>query len=335
MRLYLVIHMKLFILIILSLPFAKAMALSFIDNQEVNDFALQMEREHSLAREEVLASLHQAQPKPEVLQIIQRAPEANVDWLEYKARFIDEQHIRDGRKFIRQHIGLLNQIEQLYRVPKEVVVAIIGVETNYGRLDGGYRAIDALATLAFSDYRRNLFFRAQLEELFLLAIEQDKNPLSYRSSYAGAIGLGQFLPSSYRTYGVDFDNDNEVSLHQSPADSVASIANYLSAHGWCPNLPIAVAAKREANSEPLADGGFLLQQTLAELRDDYGVSPLIAGNALNQEKALVISLAGEEPPLWLGFCNYYVLSRYNPSHYYVMALFFLSQEIANLSEESL
>jgi len=328
--------MRLFIFIFfLSLSFSKAVALSFIDNQEVNDFALQMERDYSLAREEVLASLHKAQPKPEILQIIQRAPETNVGWLEYKARFIDAQHIRDGRKFIRQHITLLNQIEQVYRIPKEVIVAIIGVETNYGKLDGGYRAIDALATLAFSDYRRSLFFRSQLEQLFLLATEQNKNPLSYRSSYAGAIGLGQFLPSSYRDYGVDFDNDDEVSLHQSVADSVASIANYLSAHGWCPNLPIAVAAKRGTNSKPFTNGGFLPQQTLEELRDGYDIFPLIAGDALNQEKALVTSLVGEEPPLWLGFCNYYVLSRYNPSHYYVMALFFLSQEITGIDEERL
>lgn len=323
--------MRLFLLI-LCLMASEAMALSFVDNQEVNEFALWMEQRHGLAGEEVLASLHRAQPKPEVLRIIRRAPETAVGWFEYKNRFVDEQHIRDGQKFIRQHATLFNQIEPTYRIPKEVIAAIIGVETNYGRLDGGYRAIDALATLAFSDYRRNLFFRSELEQLFLLAREQRENPLNYRSSYAGAMGLGQFLPSSYRTYGVDFDNDGEVSLDQSVADSVASIANYLSSYGWCPNLPIATAAKQEGSQRPLVNG-FVPKRTLARLKKEYGISPLVAQDTLSQENALVTRLEGEDPSLWLGFCNYYVLSKYNPSHYYVMALFFLSMEIASSNND--
>ena len=313
-------------ILMMSLFIPEAVSLSFVNNNQVDYFAARMERRYGLSAAEILASLHKAQPKPKVLAIIRRAPETVDTWRAYRAKFVDPQHIRDGRKFMRQHSAAFKQVQETYGLPREVITAIIGIETNYGRLDGGYRTIDALATLAFSDYKRNHFFRRELEEFFLLASEQNKDPLSYRSSYAGAMGLGQFLPSSYRNYGVDFDNDGEVLLHQSFTDSIGSIAYYLSAHGWRLGEPIALAAKQLRKETPPSISGFMPKSTLAGLERKYGIVPLDPKEI--PDKALLIKLEGETPELWLGFHNYYVLSRYNPSRYYVMALFFLSQEIA-------
>jgi membrane-bound lytic murein transglycosylase B len=213
-------------------------------------------------------------------------------------------------------------------VPAELIVAIIGVETYYGRIAGSYDVIDALATLAFDYPKRSSFFSRELSEYLLLAREQGLDPLTPKGSYAGAMGYGQFMPSSYRAYAVDFDGDGLADIWNNPVDAIGSVANYLARHGWQAGEP--VVSRATASGEPppeLFAGGLKPQRPVAEFAA-AGLTPVQHLDERAQAQAFRFELEdGHE--YWLGLNNFYVITRYNHSAMYAMSVYQLSQRIAS------
>ncbi len=323
------------LVLLLALLPGTSMAMGIDRNAEITKFAKEMELSHGLSYRGVLAILRNTKLETQALRILSRPPEQKVTWLDYKKRFINPTHISNGKQFIQDNQAVLQRAYQEYGVPPSIIVAIIGVETNYGQLYGTYRTIDILTTIAFSEYRRAEFFRGELEEFLLLANTQSKDPFSYVSSYAGAMGYGQFLPSSYRRYGIDFDGDGKVDLTNSIEDAIGSIANYLSAFGWNKDEQVVLAAKLTDTTELdkiKFNSSLEPDTTIRKLMSRYDLIPVLSreeGDWRPTDKVTALKFAGEQPELWLGLHNYYVLSRYNPSHKYVMALFLLNRSLIN------
>ncbi|MBE8182079.1 MAG: lytic murein transglycosylase B [Candidatus Portiera sp.] len=311
------------------------MGMELTRDQEIRKFSQYMQLRHKLDAKKVLRVLQNTKLETQALKILSHTPEQKVTWLEYKKRFINRQHINQGKKFITKHQEVLQRAYQEYGVPPEIITSIIGVETNYGQLYGTYRTINILTTIGFSEYRRAEFFRGELEEFLLLAEHQQKDPFDYVSSYAGAMGYGQFLPSSYRNYGIDFDRDGKVDLTSSLSDAIGSVANYLHAFGWEKDeLVILEAETREdARIDKVKFNASLKPNiSIRKLITRYGLIPQVSKDYKvwrSKDKVTPLKFVGEEPELWLGRNNYYVLSRYNPSHKYVMALFLLSRALIN------
>jgi membrane-bound lytic murein transglycosylase B len=234
-----------------------------------------------------------------------------------------------GVTFWNNHAEKLERARKEYGLPEEIVTAVIGVETIYGAQTGKYRVLDALVTLAFDYPRRSEFFREELEQYLLLMREQGADVLKLKGSYAGAIGIPQFMPSSYRRYAVDFDGDNRKELLQSPADAIGSVANYLKMFGWEQGQPVAVRAQisSERYQEALA-AGIKPSLTLSQMKQ-FGVTPLVGLSDLGGERmAALFVLEGKDgPEYWLGFNNFYVITRYNRSTYYAMSVWQLAEEI--------
>lgn len=251
-----------------------------------------------------------------------------VPWVIYKTHFITPGRIADGVKFWKKYQKTLERAQKEYGVPPQIIVAFLGIETKYGTRPGKIKVIDALSTLAFSNSPRAHFFRNQLVHFLLLSREQGFNPLEVRGSYAGAIGLPQFMPDSYRNFAVDFDNDHKADLLHSAKDAIGSIANFLVKHGWKRNAPIATPAELEkANLEKVKINTFKPKFTLSQLKR-YGIVPRrkIQGNP----KATVIELGLIKPTYWLGFNNFHVITRYNPDIKYAMTVYQLSNRIKAL-----
>ena len=239
------------------------------------------------------------------------------------------ERIKAGTAFWEQHRTTLEQVARDYEVSPGIILGILGVETFYNRKTGKHRVLDALATLAFQYPPRAAFFRGELEQFLLLTREQRLDPLSLLGSYAGAMGMPQFISSSYRGYAVDFDRDGRADLWNNPADVFASVANYLKKHGWEPNQPIAVRARvtgqgyRNYLEEKLGPPRNRLEHLIRS-----GVVPntSIPGNPL----VSLVTLDGEyEPEYWIGLKNFYVITRYNHSPLYAMAVYQLSEAINN------
>jgi len=239
---------------------------------------------------------------------------------------VSDSRISAGEEFINQYREDLNKAEDLYGVPAEIIASIIGIETRYGRITGNIRVLDSLMTLSFNYPRRSKFFKIQLEEFLLLSREEGFNPESLKGSIAGAMGYGQFMPDSYRKYAVDFDADGIRDILNNPVDAIGSVANFLSKKGkWKPNTPIAIQAKSTSN-QTIFKSKFKPYMTLNEL-NEIGLEPKekISGNL----KFVPISLElNEGYEHWLGFDNYYSLSRYNRSKLYVMAVIEFSRSLS-------
>jgi len=266
-----------------------------------------------------------------ILELMSRPAEKVKPWWEYRKLFVSDQRIADGLSFWRKHADVLARAEHEYGVAPEVIVAIIGVETSYGRITGNYRVLDALATLAFhypgGNAARSEFFRAQLEHALLLAREEGFDPLALQGSYAGALGMPQFMPENYRKLAVDFDLDGVRDIWSNPADAIGSVANYLHHHGWRPAGPVAaraVAGQQAAArfvQDTLAPGYTFDELAAAGIGADG--TPPSGGEAV----ALYALEARNGDEYWLGFTNFYVISRYNPRIKYAMAVAHLAQEI--------
>lgn len=258
------------------------------------------------------ATFHQS-----IIDAITR-PAEKMPWHRYRPIFMTEQRIAGGVEFWHAHAELLARAEREHGVPASVITAIIGVETRYGAVTGRYKAVDALTTLAVAGLPRSAFFGGELRHLLLLGREErlDLNTLS--GSYAGALGLPQFIPSSYRAYAVDFDADGRRDLLGSPADAIGSVANYLARHGWQPGEPISAAASVTPPDASLAQGDLKPTLTLAELgQRGVGVPP----GAAPALKAKLIRLEAEQGDEYhLGFQNFYAITRYNHSALYAMAV---------------
>lgn len=255
-----------------------------------------------------------------------RDPQAR-SWRGYRERFVNEQRITEGVEFWRRNAEALERAAREHGVPAEIMVAIIGVETAYGRHPGAYRVIDVLATLAFDFAPRREFFRGELEQYLLFAREQGLDVFSVKGSYAGAIGMPQFMPGSYRRFAVDFDGDGAVDLRASAADAIGSVANFLRAHGWQRGEAVLLPAHITGNAHRvMLEAGIEPRFSLGQLRQ-YGVETR-TGLATETPVALFdLETPEARTEFRLGLRNFYVLTRYNRSAYYASAVHDLAQEL--------
>jgi membrane-bound lytic murein transglycosylase B len=308
-----------------ALASATLRAESLLGRSEVREFVSEMVARHGFDGARLATLFGEVALQPSIITAITRPAEAK-PWHAYREIFLTESRIAGGAEFWRTHAATLERAEQHFGVPPEVVVAIIGVETRYGGVTGRYRVIDALATLAFDYPRRADFFRRELEAFLLLSREEALDPLTPLGSYAGAMGLGQFIPSSYRHYAVDFDFDGVRDLFANPVDAIGSVANYFKEHGWRPGEPVvAPATVSGADYRKLLDLGYKPVRRLERFAG-YGVSS--AAGLDGEQLAALLELEGKEgPEHWVALHNFYVITRYNHSPLYAMAVHQLSQAI--------
>jgi membrane-bound lytic murein transglycosylase B len=316
-----------FLLFCLLLPAAHAQG--YAGREDVQAFVAEMQARHGLDADVLAALFARTEPLPAVLKAIAPPTDPRVkSWKNYRARFIDKRRIVAGLDFWQRHAGTLAKAQALTGVPAEVIVAIVGIETFYGRHLGRFETFAALATLAFDYPPRADLFRRELEALLLLARDEGRAPDVYRGSYAGAIGLPQFLPSSIRAYAIDFDRSGAVDLVGSAEDAIGSVANFLKEHGWEEGGPVAVPVKVGPGNTAatLIDEGILPVRRPAELAD-FGIAvPPRAPDAPVALIDLVTPDAATE--YWLGYKNFYVITRYNRSSFYAMAVFHFARELA-------
>lgn len=288
-------------------------------------FVAEVVKAHGVEAAQVEATLGKARYQQSIIDAITRPAEAK-PWKAYRPIFMTPQRIADGRAFLATHRAALSKVEADTGVPKEMVVAILGVETSYGRITGNYRVLDALYTLAFHYPKRAPFFRGELVQVFPLAQEESLDLDAIKGSYAGAMGWGQFMPSSYRAYAKDGDGDGKRDLFGSLPDVFASVANYFVAHGWQRGEPVAIPAKREAEAVAFKPDTLEAKYSLLELAEK-GYRPQTAiGHAAPATLLTLEGVQGEE--YWIAFKNFYVISRYNRSPLYSLAVYQLSQALA-------
>jgi len=302
-------------------------ATGYADREDVQAFIADMQSRHGLDAERLNALFGKARPIPFVLKAIAPPADPKIrSWQTYRARFIESKRTAAGLAFWHRHAATLAKAEALTGVPAEIIVSIIGIETFYGKHLGRFDTFAALATLAFDYPPRADLFRRELEALLLLARDEDRAPDSYRSSYAGAIGLPQFLPSSIRSYAIDFDGNGRIDLAASPADAIGSVANFLKEHGWETNGPIAMKVGADGTaSQPLIAEGILPQRRPADMAA-FGVD--IPADAPDAHAALIDLVTPDAPTeYWLGYQNFYVITRYNRSSFYAMAVFQFAQTL--------
>ena len=303
---------------------------------DVMQFGAELAERRGLDVEWVQAALQRARFVPNVVKFIMPPPAGTAkNWAAYRARFVEPVRVRAGVVFWRANQKWLKLAEELYGVPPEIVVGIIGVETIYGRQTGNFRVIDALATLAF-DFPtgrkdRSPFFRDELENFFVLCRSEGIEPLQLKGSYAGAIGMPQFMPSSFNKYAVDLDGDGHVDLHGNPADVIGSVAHYLAEFGWQPGQPTRfdVAPPVDASERALLLGPDILPSVSAQEFTERGARLGEAALAHEGKLALVELQNGDAAPSYVaGTANFYAVTRYNWSSYYALAVIELGEAVA-------
>lgn len=299
------------------------MAMELPDEQR-EAFLQRAQQDYGLDPQRVLAVLDEAQYQPSIIELMNRPAEGK-PWRDYRPIFVTDQRIQAGVTFWREHQDLLAQVETAYGVPAWLVVSIIGVETFYGRILGSHRVLDALATLGFHYPRRAEFFSKELLE-FIRLVEDEGMPLpELKGSYAGAMGLGQFMPSSYRNFAVDFDADGRRDLWSSKDDIIASVANYFKQHEWLPGQPVVLPATVAGEAADLATRELHTTTSLAAL-SDAGVG--FAAELPPETPASLLRLAAEGGDrYWVTLPNFYVITRYNRSPLYAMAVIDLGEAI--------
>ena len=297
----------------------------FGTHPEARVFIDEMVERHGMDRGELQALFAEAQLREDILNAISRPAEAR-PWHQYRPIFLTRSRIDGGVAYWNQHADILERAEKAFGVDAQVIVAIIGVETRYGGNTGSYRVLDALATLAFEYPPRARFFRSELEHFLLLTREEQVDRREARGSYAGAMGHGQFISSSYRHYAVDFDGDGRRDLWNSHEDIIGSVANYLSVHGWQLGAPVAEQVNPASPpTEELTGAGIKPSLTVARLKAAGIPSQQAPGD---NSLATLVRLEQEDGlEYWLGFNNFYVITRYNRSPLYAMAVYQLSEEI--------
>lgn len=292
----------------------------FAARPEVRAFIREMVERHRFVERELDYVFTRARREPAILNAIQPpAPIGRRPWDAYRAIFVNDRRIQAGEQFWSAHAEALERAEREFGVPAEVIVSILGVETFYGRNTGRWRIVDALATLAFDYPPRQDFFRGELVNYLLLARESGIDVFSVRGSYAGAIGIPQFMPGSYLRYALDYDRDGSIDLSASPADAIGSVANFLKQHGWQANAPVMAAASVDGEGyKPFADGSVDPKHAVAELAK-AGV--LVEGLPADARAALIELENGDAPKEYrIGLANFYVLTRYNRSSFYAAAV---------------
>jgi membrane-bound lytic murein transglycosylase B len=294
------------------------------------EFAEQMADRHGFDAAAINAWLDKAQHRDSIIEAMTRPAEGK-PWHLYRKIFVTDKRISGGVTFVNTNRELLQRAYDEHGVDPYVITAIIGVETGYGANTGSYPVIDALKTLSFGYPKRADFFRKQLEEFFLMAREENLDPMQPKGSYAGAMGMPQFIPSSFRSYAIDFDADGKRNLWDNHADIIGSVANYFAVHGWQKNQ--AVARLLTAKPEGLQPGRRSGQKPDISPEQLKNAGITLAGNGENIGNTSIIELQQEKiAEYWLGFNNFYVITRYNHSNLYAMAVYQLSEEIRKASK---
>lgn len=303
----------------------------FANNPNAQQFIDKMVNKHGFNRQQLQEILSQAKRLDSVLRLMDdQAPSTSVKppsgpngaWLRYRKKFITPDNVQNGVVFWNQYEDALNRAWQVYGVPPEIIVGIIGVETRWGRVMGKTRILDALATLSFNYPRRAEYFSGELETFLLMARNEQDDPLNLKGSFAGAMGYGQFMPSSYKQYAVDFSGDGYINLWD-PVDAIGSVANYFKAHGWVKGDQVAVMANGQAPGLP---NGFKTKYSISQLAA-AGLTPQQPlGN--HQQASLLRLDVGTGYQYWYGLPNFYTITRYNHSTHYAMAVWQLGQAVA-------
>lgn len=303
----------------------------FANNPNAQQFIDKMVNKHGFDRQQLQEILSQAKRLDSVLRLMDnQAPTTSVKppsgpngaWLRYRKKFITPDNVQNGVVFWNQYEDALNRAWQVYGVPPEIIVGIIGVETRWGRVMGKTHILDALATLSFNYPRRAEYFSGELETFLLMARDEQDDPLNLKGSFAGAMGYGQFMPSSYKQYAVDFSGDGHINLWD-PVDAIGSVANYFKAHGWVKGDQVAVMANGQAPGLP---NGFKTKYSISQLAA-AGLTPQQPlGN--HQQASLLRLDVGTGYQYWYGLPNFYTITRYNHSTHYAMAVWQLGQAVA-------
>jgi membrane-bound lytic murein transglycosylase B len=302
---------------------------------DVRAFIAEMADEYGFDRAQLRGVFAQARYQRAVVAAMDRPLREPPKWYEYAPIFLTGERIDAGVAYWAAHADDLARAEQRFGVPAEIIVAILGVETLYGRNIGSYRTVDVLATLAFDYPRRAAFFRGELKQFLLLARELRLPALNAKGSFAGALGVPQFMPGSYRNYAVDFDGSGRADLWNSASDVVASVANFLARHDWQPGQPVLLTAKIDdrARDEVLRklDGGLSERRALSAWSAD-GVAPVAAPDDLAPDPVGVLLLeekpeGGDAESYWIACNNFYVLTRYNRSRLYATAVYELAKAV--------
>lgn len=324
---------RFFFLICLGLLAPPARADNYAKRDEVRAFVRDMHERHGLDSAELIALFAQTKPIPAVIKAIMPPRDPGVkSWRAYRERFIEPKRIVAGRRFMHAHAAELAAAEARFGVPADIIAAIIGIETLYGRQLGRFGSFAAITTLAFDYPPRAALFRKELEELLLLAREEGRSPLAYSGSYAGALGLPQFLPSSRRRFAVDFDGDGRIDLSASPPDAIGSVGNFLASHGWERDAPIATVVTAIGDGvQALIDEGITPQRTPGQMAvvnvDLAKVRP--GDTAIAERPAALIDLITPRAATEyrLGYRNFYVITRYNRSSFYAAAVMDLAEAL--------
>ena len=290
-----------------------------------DEFANELLEEHNIPVEQTRQWLSEAEKQQSVLDAIARPAEKVLEWKDYQDIFLTEKRISGGKEFLRKHSGTLERIEQETGVPKEIITSILGVETYYGRRQGSYRVLDSLSTLAFDYPKRPLFWR-ELKSFFVMVQQEEMDAGKVKGSYAGAMGYGQFIPSSYLAYAVDGDGDSKKDLWENPTDAIASVANYFKRHGWktgeAVTQPVTVTGE---NYKSVVNGNRKPSQTAGDILK-LGVKP--SSPVSNDSPATLMQFEGKKgTEFWLGEYNFYVITRYNHSRMYALAVYQLSEAL--------
>jgi membrane-bound lytic murein transglycosylase B len=292
---------------------------------EVESFIQEMVQKHKFREATLRRVFAKVEPNPSILNAIS-TPLTARPWHEFRTRYVDEARINGGVKFWRENAATLARARSKFGVPEEIIVATIGVETTYGKYVGNHGVLEALATLAFNYPPRAALFRSELEQYLLLAREAKVDAGSVKGSYAGAIGIPQFLPSSYRRYAVDFDGDGRRDLVKSTADAIGSVANYYKSHGWRAGAAIVVPTEVDPRgADALVGMGIKPRIKVADLKQ-LGVTP---GAPVDDDAAAAVFVvqAASGRRYWLALNNFHVITRYNPSVNYALAVHELAQEL--------
>jgi membrane-bound lytic murein transglycosylase B len=296
------------------------------DRPEVRAFIDEVVAAEGFQRDDLATIFAGAVRKDSILEAIARPAEKTKPWYEYRDIFVTEKRAGLGLEFYHRHANTLQRAERQFGVPAEIITAIIGVETFYGRNKGSFRVIDALSTLAFDYPPRAEFFRSELKQFLLMTREQGLPVDELKGSYAGAMGYGQFIASSWRNYAVDFDGDGVVDIIDNPVDAIGSVANYFKRHRWRPGLPVTARARvADGYRREWMNDGLKPTRSLAVLATG-GIHPTV--QMAPDTLATVMAFEGEDgEEFWLGWHNFYVITRYNHSSMYAMSVYQLSEVI--------
>jgi membrane-bound lytic murein transglycosylase B len=315
----------LFIITLFSSIIASAET-AFTQRKDVQNFINYMVSQHHFDKQELTVVMNEVQPQPQIIESMEK-PYEKKNWDVYKQLFLTPERVKGGLEFWKANSTSLKKAEKKYGVPAHIIVAILGVETLYGKKQGNYRVIDALSTLAFNYPKRSQFFTKELAQYLLLCREHQVSPTQYMGSYAGAMGKPQFMPSSYRYYAVDFSGNPKKDLMNDNEAVIASIANYFHKHGWQSNQGIAQPAKIEGNDYRTINTAHKTAAYQWQQLSSAGVKPLTAAFYKPKKVGLVELITQRGSEYWLAYPNFYVITRYNSSPQYAMVVYLLAQQL--------